>query len=84
MTKPLNGKRKIVSSPSRCNDAKQQCYLTSVVATTVARQLALDSGSATQTAATATSSNSANAPSKVAASGERVPRLCIAPVPKES
>ena len=68
---------------SQRNEARQRCYLTSVIATSAAKHIQTDAASATQTAETATNSRSASANGRDA-SGERVPRLCIAPSPKAS
>lgn len=67
--------------PSQRNGAGQRCYLTSVIATSVAKHIQMDAASATPTAGTATNSRSASANGRDV-SGERVPRLCIAPLPK--
>lgn len=68
---------------SQHNGAGQRCYLTSVIATSAAKHIQMDAGSVTPTAATATNSRSASGNGKDV-SGERVPRLCIAPLPKAS
>ena len=69
--------------PSLRNAARQQCYLTSVIATSAAKHIQMDAASATPTAGTATNSRNASA-NGMAANAERVPRLCIAPSPKAS
>lgn len=68
---------------SQRNGAGQRCYLTSVIATSAAKHIQTDAASATPTAAMATNSRSGNGNGKDV-SGERVPRLCIAPLPKAS
>lgn len=68
---------------SQRNGAGQRCYLTSVIATSAAKHIQTDAASVTPTAAMATNSRSASANGRDV-SGERVPRLCIAPLPKAS
>lgn len=68
---------------SQRSGAGQRCYLTSVIATSAAKHIQTDAASATPTAAMATNSRSASANGRDV-SGERVPRLCIAPLPKAS
>ena len=81
-TKQQKGKSVTEKQPSQRNGAGQRCYLTSVIATSVAKNIQTDAASVTQTAATATNSRSANGNGRDAVSGERVTRLCIAPLPK--
>lgn len=67
----------------RGQDGKQLCYLTSVIVSSAVSRSQSRDAFVTPTVATATNSRSASGNGRDV-SGERVPRLCIAPLPKAS